>query len=446
MTGLRSLVFVAYSFPPVSTGSAPRCIALSRCLPEGGWRMVPVSASNPAGMPVDPTLLDRLPEEVRNSAVRISDPLARISGPVARPLVPGGRRRMPSPVKLLRSFLRLYVMIPDKTVVWARKAAAAAAEAAVREKASLIMSFGPPHTCHLAAMKAAHRTGLPWIAHFGDLWLYDSLNEWQYVSAFSKRRQARMEAKVVLDADGIFTTSEGSSEYFRRTYGDACPPLFHLANGYDPFLQGPAGDPSPGRGDRLTLTYTGFFMGTQTPEPFLRGMRLYLDRRPGSRLFLRIVGEIRAQHAGLPGALGLEDRVEVTGKVSYQEALTAQGKADALLAMIPPLPGSEVKSPSKLAEYLLARRPILAVAQSGDLTRTVRALDAGYVADPAPEAIAETLERMEDDWLAGTLKVARDMQAVASIFDMRLGCRRLGAYLDGIVAHRAENALTIPGP
>jgi len=429
-SGLRKLIFIAYSFPPVATGAAPRCLALARCMPEGGWTMIPVVASNPAGLPVDDSTMLLMPEDVLGARIFVRDPLAGRTG--RHPQAGARDSRRPDFLKPLRSLIRLYALIPDKEILWARRAGRAAAEAAARHGADMIMSFGPPHSCHLAALSAGRRTGLPVVAHFGDLWLYDSTNEWQYVSRFGLKMQRRMEERLARRASGIFTTSASSSAYFSRTYGRACPPLFHLHNGYDPAIARPADPPSGAPGERFLLTYTGFFMGNQTPERFLHGLRMYLDSSPSSRIHFQLVGCLREAHADLPRMLGLENRMTITGQVPRSEALEHQRTADALLILLPPFPGSDVKNPSKLSEYLLARRPILGVGCRGELTGMIDMLEAGYTAEHEPAAIAGALARMERDWASGHLRFVKDMEKVASLFDMRRGCRELGHYLDSL--------------
>lgn len=433
---LNRMFFIAYTFPPVSTGSGPRCVAFSRCMPEGGWTLIPVVAGNPVGLPLDDSLLDSLPPDVLASRMILRDPLGKFATP-QDPSYEAGDRSIQHTNRLLktiRSLFRLYVLIPDKAVVWSMEAAKAVTQAAPESGARMIMSFGPPHSCHLAAMKASRRTGLPWVAHFGDLWTYDSLNEWQYVSAFSRMIQRKLEARVVLSADGILTTSASSSEYFEHTYGRRCPPTHFLPNGYDPEIMSPGPEPDRRPGENFTITYTGFFMGTQTPEHFFEGLRLYFSRRPSSRLKVRIVGDLRSLHRDMPGRLGIADRLEITGQVSFARAREEQMAADALMVMYPPLPGSEVKNPTKLAEYLLARRSILAIVAEGELSRTIEDLEAGYSVPQDPELISGVLARMEDDWSAGRLRVVGDMDAVARMFDMRQGCRRLGLFLDQIAS------------
>ncbi len=434
---LARMFFLAYTFPPVSTGSGPRCVAFSRCMPEGGWTLIPVVAGNPVGLPLDESLLDSLPEDVLESRIILRDPLGKFAMPQDFASESGGDRSTQGSnrlLKMLRSLFRLYVLIPDKAMIWSREASRAVVRAAPESGARMIMSFGPPHSCHLAAMRASRRTGLPWVAHFGDLWTYDSLNEWQYVSAFSRMIQRRLESRVVLGADGILTTSASSSEYFERTYGGRCPPTHFLPNGYDPQILSPGPEPARRPGDSFTLTYTGFFMGTQTPEYFFEGLRLHFSRRPSSRLRVRIVGDLRPLHRDMPKRIGIADRLDITGQVSFARARDEQMAADALMVMYPPLPGSEVKNPTKLAEYLLARRSILAIVTEGELSRTIEALDAGYSVPQNPELIAGVLARMEDDWSAGRLRVVSDMDAVAEMFDMRQGCRRLGLFLDQIAS------------
>lgn len=443
---MRKLLYVAYKFPPVSTGDAARNMSLARCLPFGGWEMLPLTASNHRGLPEDDSLLEFLPEGMRVRRTYHPDPLAMAAGLFRKKKGRGAGTRGASadrPGSRLKRFLLDYILLPDRVITWGITAIPAGVSAARREGAELIMSFGPHHSVHMIALAIARISGLPCISHFGDLWMYDSLVDWNSRPEYTIRMNRRLESLTVRRSDALLTTTPLASDYFRRTYGSMCPPAIDIPNGYDPRFPGrgfaedcPANRESS---DTLRLVLTGFFLGLQTPEHILRGLHLFRERHSDAKVKLRFVGELRDDQVPLIDELGISHMVEITGIVPFHRVPEEQRKADALVVCLPPLPGSEVKNPSKLAEYLVSGKPILAVAPEGELTGTVREMKAGFSCEPVPEQIADTLGLMHRLHREGKLSVQVDPEAVAARFDMTIRCRDLGEFLNMVADRRSPS-------
>lgn len=442
---MRKLLYIAYKFPPVSTGDGARNLVLARYMPEGGWEMLPLTASNHLGLPLDPTLLSHLPEGMRVRRTFHFDPLhilASIGRSGEGPSEPATGVTKSWKDRLKR-FVCSYLLLPDRALTWGMTAIPAALGMARRHKPELVMSFGPQHSTHIVALAAARLCGLPFVSHFGDLWMYDSLVDWESRPRFTIRANRWLERFVVLHSDGILTTTPLASHYFRTVYGESCPPTIDIPNGYDPRRIGSArcGPNGDGRRDNvLRICYTGFFMHRQTPEPFLRGMQLFRERNPEAGIRFSVVGAFSNDHGRLPASLGVPDLVEMVGVVPFSEVLAHQRSADVLMVCLPPLPGSEVKVPSKLAEYLLCGKPIMAVAPEGDLTRIVTELNAGYCCSPVPEEVCACLERIHEDFATGRSGYHADPQEVARRFDMSVRCVELGRFLDGMAHRRKKRA------
>lgn len=428
---MRAL-YISYTYPPVSTGSAARHIRITRLLTRKGWRPTVITPGNPGGLPVDPSLEEMVPEGVR--VVRRGR--AGGGGNV-------GEKGEGRPSRLrgaLRRFVLETLIQPDRYAVWAPCAVVAAMREARSSGTDLIISLGPPHSVHLAGMICSALLKKPWVAYFGDLWLMDGNVDWASASPARRFWNRVLERLVVKRAHGIITTTEGSSGYFTSSYPGTCPPVATLWNGVTREEAAAAWNPEPPQAlaGEMLITYTGFFMGNQSPEYFLQGMKLFQEKHPGRRVRLRIVGDLGA-YSGLPERMGLSGSVELPGKVPFREVAAWQRSSHLLLVLLSPQEGSELKNPAKTVECLLARRPVLAVAAGGDLTGLVRELNAGYTAGHDADSVCAALESAWDEMSRGEFRVIRGPEALrGTVLDMDERGGRMVQFLEETASRSAR--------
>jgi hypothetical protein len=425
-------LYVSYTFPPVSTGSAARHIKITRLLAGMGWIPTVITPGNPRGLPVDPSLEGMLHEGVK--VVR----RGRAGGGGT-----GVKAGEAGPFRLrgaLRRFVLETLIQPDRYAVWVPCAVDAALREARSSGTDLIITLGPPHSVHLAGMICSALLKKPWVAYFGDLWLMDGNVDWASASPARRFWNRLLERRVVKRAHGIITTTEGSSEYFTSAYPGICPPVATLWNGVTREEAAAAWNPEPppALAGEMLITYTGFFMGNQSPEYFLRGMKLFLERHPDRRTRLRIVGDLGA-YGGLPERMGLSGSVELPGKVPFREVQAWQRSSHLLLVLLSPQEGSELKNPAKTVECLLARRPVLAVAAGGDLTRLIRGLNAGYTAGHDAGSVCAALESAWDEMSRGEFRVIRGPEALrGTVLDMEERGSRMVQFLEETASRSAR--------
>ena len=428
---MRKLIYVTYNFPPVSTGSAPRNLRLTGHLVRQSWKPTVITPSPKGALPVDSSLAEMIDPGV--SVVRTGDGMeghredGRSRAERSVPYSPLRRR--------VRRFVLDTLLQPDRFVTWLPAAVISTVRQARRQNADLIMTLGPPHSTHLAGLAASMITGLKWVPYFGDLWLSDGLIDWEQVPHARRFWSEIMEEMVVGAADGIVTTTPGSSAYFRSTYGSACPPVQTLWTGLsaDETREMGRTAPLPDMDDGLIVTYTGFFMGNQSPEYFLRGMKIFTSRNPGKSLKLRIVGDL-GRYSDIPELEDLGDSVELVGKVPYREVPRWHSGSHVLLLLLPPQMGNSLKNPAKTAEYLASGRPILAVAPEGDMTDLLRRSGLGYISDHSPEGICRAIEEVWRDLESGEYRVLKKGTQIPPELDMGSGVKELVSFLEKVVS------------
>jgi glycosyltransferase involved in cell wall biosynthesis len=203
-----------------------------------------------------------------------------------------------------------------------------------------------------------------------------------------------MEATVVHSADALVFVNRHTADRVMRKYPDEYRAKAHVVpHGFDPAeLESIA--PAP-RDDRLTLVYTGrFYDEIRTPEPLLRAIAALRERRQALDRELRVVfvGTPVASHRRLASALRLEKIVEFTGRRSFVESAGWVAAADVLLLIDAPAE-ENLFLPSKLVEYIPARKPILGLTPScGASADLIRSLGYPVVPPDDERAIAAALE------------------------------------------------------
>jgi len=413
----RRVLVVTYYFPPVGGIGVVRTLKYALYLPRWGWQPVIVAPGDPEYPVRDSSLLEALPSDMEVHRTRSLEP-GKLLNAVVRRLGrsrPGGEgvSDLASQVsgrglrtRVLRRLLGVWrwfwgiILFPDWAVPWLPFAVRAATRAHRRTPVDGIYSSGPPFTCHLAAGMVKGRIHRPWVADFRDPWIG---NAFEPKTSRPKRwLQRRAERWIVTRADRVTLAVEALREMYAERYPEFRAKFTYIPNGYDPADQvGVEPLPSPRPGG-FHLLYAGSLYRPKELEVFLTGAERLLERRPDLRSRLRIdfVGRVKDANARIIGDFSTPGRlsgiVSMEGLLPRRMAIGRMMGADALLQLMPDVPGSGIFVGGKLAEYLGFDRPILAVMPPGEGRTLVESLPTGIVADVEPESVAAALERLLD--------------------------------------------------
>jgi hypothetical protein len=330
----RKLLILTYHFPPSAASGAFRMLGFARHLPQLGWQTVIVA---PPGLPWEPTdesLAGRVPSEI--AAYRPAYPESWLWKPF-RKLFPWG--------------------------AWLPFAAANCYRAIRKHRPNAILTSGPPHTLHLLGRHLRRWTGLPWVADFRDPWVSGDPSQTNSSVPFWS---ARAELNVLREADAIVVNTPGARDLLSKAHPQYAAKMSSITNGFDPesFEANPL---PPLSGAMIDFIHTGEVYAGRSPAPFLEALQ-HLDaaalggRTPRVRFIGAFAREEQKNDAEermrtrFPGAVVLE------GRSSYEHVIRAMIQADVLLLL--DTPGRRAGVPAKLYEYIGARRPILALAES----------------------------------------------------------------------------------
>ena len=392
MTTKRVLV-VHYFFPPLGGGGVPRVLKFVKYLPELGWDVTvltsPMSARSYEVR--DESRLSEVPPNVH--VVRAAElSAARMRQRMRNPLL---RLRVPN--------AEHFIGWPDEIAGWLPGAITRGTRVARDWQPSVVFSSSFPYTSHLAALGIARAARVPWVADFRDEWTLNPQGAqlpWPLPSL-----NARTERALVRRADRVVVVDDYLPLAGLRRDD---PRRIVIHNGVDEadFASDPSSVGPPT--DVFRLAYVGSLYGTRDLVPVLTAIsRLIASGAIDVRCFeLTLVGNVWIPAGVLDGLPFAVNRV---GYVEHERAVLEMHSATALLFYAP----METRAGSgKIFEYLLAGRPVLAVARPDNLAhRLVAELGAGAVASPDdPIAIEGALTGLYQQWTQGVLSVPSEVR------------------------------------
>lgn len=287
---------------------------------------------------------------------------------------------------LKNTWLPLLYQRPDIYRTWMRQAFRAIDLAASRHRFDAVVTFSFPASTNLLGAWLKDRLKLRWISHNSDPWADNPLS---HISRWTRELHRRQERDSFAKADVLLFPSDEMTAMYRQRYPHLAARVHTLHHSFDPAAY-PAAAIRPSNVDALRLLrYIGTFYGSRTPEPLFKALVL-LSPDDLRRLRIEIIGGGRSAWR-LREQYGLTESVAIQPGVSYRESLRLMSESDVLLVIDAPSVESSVFFPSKLADYIGARRPILGISPPGTTRRILR--DLGQIChDPAEtQAIAATL-------------------------------------------------------
>lgn len=363
-----------------------RTLRLVRHLASAGWRIgvvtLTVDTMRP-GSALDPALVARVPPDVHIARAPALRPFERATaalkgrrkagpGPAAQ-AAPAQPARAGSPsaprrfVSRVQRVVKACMALPDRDVSWWLPAVIRGYRLARTPRADVIYSSGPPFTAHFVAAAVARLTGTPWVADFRDPWARAPWREDRL--ELERRAWSVLERFVVTRADAVVFATETNRRDFAEHYGPQHASRFvAIPNGCD--VTDFAGlAPRPGAHDgRLVMLHAGSLYGARSPEGLFRALARAVAKRriDPDRFRLRFIGRLGSVDVmALARQAGVGGLIDIVGQVPRRESLQEMLDASALLIL---QPVTTVSIPAKLYEYLVAGRPILALAEPGGET------------------------------------------------------------------------------
>jgi hypothetical protein len=290
----------------------------------------------------------------------------------------------------------LHPMLPADAVgrAWTKLASQRGRALIDANRPRALVTFAQPWSDHLVGLSLKRRfPSLPWIAHFSDPWV-DS----PYVQNEDPRlldRWRAQEREVVRKADAVLFVNQRTAKLVMSKYpSDWERKASVVPHGFDADLLTPFLNPKAS--GRLKFVHTGsMFEGLRDPFMLLEAIALLKQMlAPEVMPAFEFVGSTDARYPARAQELGIGTITRFDEPTSYLNSLRIASEADVLIIIDTNLPGS-VFFPSKVVDYLMLGKPILALTPDGGETADIlRPL--GHICANAsnPTSIAAALAKL----------------------------------------------------
>ena len=393
----RTLLLLAYAFPPENVSGAARPYRFYRYLPEFGISPVVITASPQSGE--------------RSDIVFVRD-------------VPRDCPHRTWSWHLERTARKLF--FPGELgLTWSRKAAAKGCKLIPEHSRAAVLSTSPPFSTHLAALQIKRKLGIRWVADFRDPM---GLSE---TPVSRLNIYPKLESLFFNHADAIIANTDTVCTQWSARYPSYRQKFHVIWNGFDP-NEIISAVPVPQRTFKH-LVHVGEMYSGRHPGSILDSIqRLTTGGALASgSLRLSLIGP--SSDADIPN-IDVLRRLEKSGIVEYVPSQIPQDKArliarqaDALLLL---QPHTDHHVPAKLFEYIRIGRPILAFVVRGSPTERILSrcgivYRSIYPDDPPEEVDLKMMEFLAlpsdhvspSEWFDEQFNARRQTQTLSSIID-----------------------------
>lgn len=398
---MKRVLFISYYFPPIGGIGTERPLAFARLLPEFGWEPVVVTPTEgtisvlsagkgmeiPEGLEVrrtaNPDLVFKLKKLAGYDLSKNVE--EELFGGMIRDIEPRGLK-----MRLVKAF-KNWSYFPDRMIDWYPFLVHEGLRQLRSRRFDAIYTISPPYTAALAGARLQRLTGVPWVCDMADLWTHS----WNYMrTGLVVKADTWLEHRTMKQATRIIILAERAHEVFDSGRLRLSDRVVLIPHGYDSGAFDTVEAPTE---ETLTLVYTGqITYPFQDPRPLFRALAIMQDKEEDlSRFRFVYVGQSHDLVRRLAAEEGIEHLVDINAQVPYEEAIARQKGAGALL-YIQWEPGGEIGTYSKLAQYIGARKPILALnPTTGAADDVIETTGAGRIARGAEDVAA-----ILSDWLA----------------------------------------------
>ena len=397
------VLIITYYWPPAGGSGVQRWLRFVKYLQDFGITPIVYTVDNPDYVLVDKSLQNEVPENIEVLKHPIWEPNNILSFIKSKEKQTSAGFLNPNPSFFEKKlqYIRANYFIPDARKFWIKPSVKFLSKYLQNNEVDVIISTGPPHSLHLIGAELQKKFPVKWIADFRDPWTDIDYFHQLPLTEKSKIKHKELEQKVLQNADVILVVGKTMKEKFKPFSKN----IHVITNGFDDVDFGN----KISLDKKFTFTHIGLMNADRNPKllwkVFADLIKEYAQFK--ADLQINLIGKVSSEVIQDIKVLGLFNQVKLTNYLPHNEVLQHQNSSQVLLLTVNNVPSSKGIITGKIFEYLLAKRPILAIAPTdGDLAEIINNTNSGVVIDFLDkENLKKSILKYYQDYKEGNLKI-----------------------------------------
>ncbi|MCX6270220.1 MAG: glycosyltransferase family 4 protein [Bacteroidetes bacterium] len=365
---MKRLLIITYYWPPSGGAGVQRWLKFVKYLREFGWEPVIFTPSNPEFPELDTSLVKDVPEGIEVLSVPIWEPYSaykRFIGRGKNEKISAGflsEHKKPGLTERISVWIRGNLFIPDARKFWIRPSVRFLNKYLSKNPVKVVISTGPPHSCHIIGLHIKQLHNIPWIADFRDPWTCIDFYQELRLTKWADRKHHRLEKQVLASANEVIMISPSQAELFYSIY----PREYQvITNGFDQEDYPP--EKKQKTDEKFSIAHIGSLVPSRNPEILWEALQQLLSELPqlAEDLQIKLVGKVDYSVIESITARGLLPYLNKIDYLPHDEVVNIQFRSQILLLLINNTPNAAAILTGKFFEYLAVRRPILCIGPTG---------------------------------------------------------------------------------
>lgn len=408
MKNMKSILYIAYYFPPIGGGGVQRSLKFVRYLPAFGIYPIVLTIRNEQFNWMD------IKDSEQNGEIPKESKIIRVD------VNPPKKNKINSK---LRKYLGLF-SVEDE--IWIKSCLNIAENIIKQHNIQLIVTSMSPFSSSVIASKLAQKFSIPWIADLRDPWALDEMQI--YISALHRKFDKIKMKKILSTASSIIMNTPEAVKLIRGEFkGFSNKNITSITNGFDEndFKK----QLETSNNNKFTIVHSGH-LHSELGLDFKEKKKLYkltggaikgIDILPRSHVYLikaiekvvalypdlsqnieiRLIGKLSEKDKEIVKKSKVADLFVFLDYLLHSESLMEIRNADLLFLPMHNLNKGERASivPGKTYEYMATGKPILAAVPEGDARDFLEKCGTAFICRPDDvDGMVKHIKKVFDSW------------------------------------------------
>lgn len=374
---MKKALIITYYWPPAGGSGVQRWLKFVKYFRDFDVEPIIYTVKNPNYPIIDESLVNDIPKGVEVLKQPIWEPNNVLSLFGKKKTESAGfLNSKPTFFGKILQYVRANYFIPDARKYWVKPSVKFLREYISKNKIDVVITTGPPHSMHLIGLELKKTLNVKWISDFRDPWTEIDYFHQLPLTKKSIKKHHSLEQEVLKKADSVLVVGNT----MKLNYNKFSNVVKTITNGFD----GEIVLTKTELDEKFTLTHIGLMNADRNSKILWGAISELISENNNFKkdFILKLIGKVDATVTESISKYKLQNNVELINYVTHNEVVNFQKKSQVLLMLVNNVPSAKGIITGKIFEYLMAKRPILAIAPTkGDLAEIIKQTNSGSVVD-----------------------------------------------------------------